>query len=285
MRRTLLLLAPALLGLQEEENLFTAESAHYVIVSTADRARAEELLRYMDLCFDAYRKFLNPAPGRVPRHKFTLVLYRDAREYRERGGKGRYGHYDGRRLVGYNHPGQMFPTFAHEGMHQFTDICFPDFDRLPSWYVEGIAECIANNEVVGGRLFMCRRKGPIPSLRIPVVQDAIRGGTFIRLKDLLAMNKKKFQANHELCYAESWFFCHFLLTYPRQEHPSLQIPDGKYKQVIVRFHNAMLDPKAKVEEAARKAFVHDRRPVDLGELETEFREYALSFEVDRPRGE
>ncbi len=282
MRRTILVLAPALLGLQEDD-AFTAESARYSIESTADRRHAQELLKYMDLCFDTYRRFLNPSPDRLPRDKFTLVLYRDAREYKARGGKGRYGHYDGRRLVGFYDPEQMLPTFAHEGMHQFTDLCIPHFERLPPWYGEGIAECIANNEVAGGRLTMCLRRGPIPRLRVPVVREAIRGGKLIRLKDLLVMNQKKFQDNHALCYAESWLFCHFLLTFPKQEDPALQIPEGKYKQVIVRFHNAMLNPRTKVEEAVKLAFVHERQPIDIEELEAEFREYALAFDADRPK--
>lgn len=284
MKRAILLLAPALLG-HQENGAVTAESAHYSIESTTDRKIALELLKYMDLCFDTYRRFLNPAPERLPRDRFTLVLCRDAAEYKARGGKGRFGHYDGRRLVGYYDPEQMFPTFAHEGMHQFTDICIPNFERLPPWYSEGIAECIANNEVVNGRLTMCLRRGPIPRMRVPVVREAIRGGKFIRIADLLTLGHRKFQENHVLCYAESWFFCHFLLTFPRQEDPSLQIPEGKYKQVIVRFHNAMLNPRVKVEDAVRQAFVLDRKPIDLDVLEAEFREYALAFEVDRPRQE
>jgi hypothetical protein len=284
MKRALLALAWALPGLQEEP-AFTAEGTRYVVESTADRKHAQELLKYMDLCFETYRRFLNAPTERLPRDKFTLVLYRDAREYKARGGTGRYGHYDGRQLVGFFDAEQMFPTFAHEGMHQFTDVCVPNSGRLPPWYTEGIAECIANNEIVNGRLVMCLRRGPIPRLRAPAVREAIRSGKFIRIKDLLVMGPKKFQDNHAICYAESWLFCHFLLTFPKQEDPSMQIPEGKHKQVVVRFHNAMLNPKTKVEEAVRQAFVHDRKPIDLDELEAEFKEYALSFDVDRPKEE
>lgn len=260
---------------------FEGQSAHYTIQSTGDRKQAQEVLKYMDLCFETYRKFLNPAPERLPQEKFVLVLYRDRDEYKARGGQGRYGHYDGKRLVSYGHPEQMLPTFAHEGMHQFTDLSIPNFERLPAWYTEGIAECIANNEVRGGRLFMCLRKGPVPKLRVPAVQATIRDGTFVRLKDLLRTGREKFQERHELFYAESWLFCHFLLTYPRTEDPAKQIPDGKYKDVIVRFHNAMLDPKMKVDAAIKQAFVHDKKPIDLDELEKEFRDYALGFDAAR----
>jgi hypothetical protein len=261
---------------------FEGESVHYTIRSTAEKKAATDLLKYMDLCFDTYRRFLNPAPDRLPRQKFTLVLYKNLEEYKARGGSGRYGHYDGKRLVGYCDPEQMLPTFAHEGVHQFTDICFPNFDRLPSWYSEGIAECIANNEVRQGKLYLCLKKGPVPKIRLYVVQEAIRDGRWVRLKDLLAADRKIFQDQWKLYYATSWLFCHFLLAYPKQEDPSRQIPEGKYKQVVVKFHNAMLDPKTKVDEALRLALVLDGKPLSLDELEKEFREYALSFEAERP---
>lgn len=273
------ILAPALLGPQEAPP-FIAEGTHYVVESTAGRKPAEELLKYMDLCFETYRKFLNPPAHRLPRERFSLVLCRDEAEYKARGGTGRYGHFDGARLVGFHDAEQTFPTFAHEGMHQFTDACIPNASRLPPWYAEGIAECMANNAVLNGRLVLCLRRGPIPRLRLPVVQEAIRAGKFIRLRDLLSMNPKKFQDHHALCYAESWIFCHFLIAFPRREDPSRQIPEGKYKQVLVRFHNAMLDPKMKAEEAVRQAFVHDRKPIDLDELEAELRGYALSFDEE-----
>lgn len=262
--------------------VFTSEGLHYSIQSTAGPEPAGNLLRYMDLCFDTYRRLLNPPPERLPPNKFVLVLYRDAREYRRRGGGGRYGHYDGRRLVGYLDPEQMLPTFAHEGMHQFADFCFPDARRLPPWFSEGLAECIANNRILEGRLFMCRRNGPIPRLRAPVVREAIRSGRLIPLRTLLALDSGQFQKNHALCYAESWFLCHFLLTAPLQEDPERQIPDGKYKGVIVRFHNALLNPKIRVEEALRWALIQGGQLIRLDALETEFKAYILSFGEDPP---
>ncbi len=280
MKRALLLLAPLLLG-NRQEALFRAEGARYLIESTADRRHALEVLRHMDLCYDAYRRFLNPPAERRPREKLTLVLYRDLEEYRARGGAGRYGHYDGRQLVGYVDPEQMLPTFAHEGMHQFTDICVPGYDRLPPWYVEGIAECIANNEVRGGRLFTCLRNGAVPRLRVPAVREALRGGGLVPLRELLATDKRRFQERHALFYAQSWLFCHFLLTYPRLEDPTRQIPEGRYKPVLVRFHNAMADPKARAADALRQSLILDGRALDLDDLDREFREYALAFDAAR----
>jgi len=261
---------------------YEGESRHYRIKSTAKKEHAQEVLKYMDLCFETYTRFLRPAADRMPRNKFALVLYTGYEEYKRRGGPGRYGHYDGSSLVGYHHPEQMLPTFSHEGMHQFTDICIPRFDRLPSWYSEGIAECIANNEVRGGKLYMCLKNGPVPKIRVYVVQDAIRAGTHIKFRELLDFDKRKFQENHKLLYAESWSLCHFLLTAPKHEDPDKQIPDGKYKSVIVAFHNAMLDPKMKPADAVKAAFALKGKPIDLDALEKEWTEYMLSFPCERP---
>lgn len=261
---------------------FESESRHYRMRSTAKKEQAQEVLRYMDLCFDTYSRFLRPPTEQMPRGKFSLILYGGQDEYKKRGGTGRYGHYDGTNLVAYYHPDQMLATFAHEGMHQFTDICIPNFDRLPSWYAEGIAECIANNEARNGKLYMCLKKGPVPRIRAHVVQDAIRQGTYIRFRDLLDFDKRKFQENHQLLYAESWSLCHFLLTAPKLEDPDRQIPEGKYKQVIQRFHSAMLDPKMKAAEAVRTAFVLNGKPIDLEALEKEWRDYMMLFPAERP---
>ena len=72
----------------QEKWCYEGSSTRYSIQSTVERNRAHQLLKYMDLCFDAYRKFLNPSRDRLPKRKFTLMLYRDREEYKKRGGKG-----------------------------------------------------------------------------------------------------------------------------------------------------------------------------------------------------
>ena len=101
MRHVLPFLFPLLAGMQDEW-CYKGDSVRYSIRSTVERNRSRDLVKYMDLCFDTYRKFLNPAPKRVPKRKFMLILYRNLKEYKSKGGTGRYGHYDGQCLVGYD---------------------------------------------------------------------------------------------------------------------------------------------------------------------------------------
>lgn len=256
---------------------WSGESKHYTLQTTSEKKHGEQVLQYMDLCFETYARFLNPAPDRMPKKKFNLILYTGVDEYKQNGGPGRYGHYDGKNLVGYFHENQMLPTFSHEGMHQFTDICIPNFGRVPSWYSEGIAECIANNEVRSGKLYICLQKGPVPEIRVPVLKRALLDNKHIPLRDLLNYDKRKFQDNHKLLYAESWAFCHFLLGAPKLEDRDKQLPDGKYKKVLVTFHNSLLDPKMSPSEAAASAFRVNGKPVDLEALEKEFRDWVMKF--------
>jgi hypothetical protein len=270
-----------LLLLLAQDWVFTGESQHYQLKTTSDKEQGQKVLKYMDLVFDTYKIFLNPDPARLPRNKFNLVLYRDYDDYKKNGGSGRYGHYDGKNLVGYYDAEQMLPTFSHEGMHQFTDICIPNFGRVNAWYSEGIAECIANNEVRDGKLYMCLQDGPVPKIRVPILQKAIEEKKHYPLAKFLDISKRDFQKDHRVCYAEGWALCHFLLTYPKYEDKSKRIPDGKYKKCIVNFHNAMLDPKRSASEAAAIAF----RGYDLEKIEKEFVEYVQRWPVkyDMPK--
>ena len=68
MRRALPLLLPFLLAMQEKW-CYTGDSNRYSIKSTVERNRSRELIKYMDLCFGTYRKFLNPARDRLPRKR------------------------------------------------------------------------------------------------------------------------------------------------------------------------------------------------------------------------
>lgn len=261
-----------LLLLLAQDWSWQGEGARYELKTTIGQSEGQRVLKYMDLVFETYRAFLNPE--RLPRTKFTLVLYSGYDEYKKFGGTGRYGHYDGRRLVGYYDPEQMLPTFAHEGMHQFTDISIPNFQRVPAWYTEGIAECIANNEVRDGKLSLCLGDGPIPKIRVPVLQEAIREKRHHSIGKLFEVSKRDFQKDFRLCYAEAWAFCHFLLTYPKYEDRTKRIPEGTYKKCLVRFHNAMLDPKRTPAEAVQLAF-----PVDLEKLDAEFTDWVMKWPV------
>ena len=124
-------------------------SRHYDLKTSATRELGQELLDFMELVHSTYMNLLKPEnPGEVEKRRFTLLLYKDQREYVQAGappGSGAY--YNGRELVGWYDDTFMRPFFAHEGMHQFTDATSKNFRTLPMWFTEGIADCIGNCEV------------------------------------------------------------------------------------------------------------------------------------------
>ncbi|MDP6959056.1 MAG: hypothetical protein QF645_09610, partial [Planctomycetota bacterium] len=123
-------------------------SDHYFLKSTATEAQAQELLDFMEIVHKTYMALLKPKNKKaVESREFTLILHKDNEEYMAAGApKGSGAYYNGKELVGYYDPSNMKPFFAHEGMHQFTDITSKNMGNFPMWFTEGIADCIGNSE-------------------------------------------------------------------------------------------------------------------------------------------
>jgi hypothetical protein len=260
---------------------------HYTIRTGARQDEAKELADFMELVHKTYSALLfKGAPPRQPRQPFSIVLYASQRDFARAGhpaGAGAYYSPASQELVGFYHPVAMKPFFAHEGMHQFTDLSMPNFRTagVPMWFVEGIADCIGNAVERDGKLYMCSLSGLIAHMRLPLVASLVRENRHIPLERLLAMDRNAFMANAAVCYAESWSFCHFLMTYPKREEPTKQIPDGKYRKAVSAYYETLLDRRATAAEAwqaARKAGGID----SLAALETEWKEYVLDIAKPDP---
>src|SRR5688572_1424338 len=143
----------------------TYSSKHYDLKTSATREQAEDLLEYMELVFDTYLKLLKPDdPAAAEKSRSTILLYKDRQEFiagRAPPMAGAYYSLQTKNLVGYFDPMMMKPFFAHEGMHQFTDLTSKNFQDFPMWFSEGIADCIGNNEVRDRKLYLCLKGGPI----------------------------------------------------------------------------------------------------------------------------
>ncbi|HLG43325.1 MAG TPA: hypothetical protein VI643_08165, partial [Planctomycetota bacterium] len=140
----LALLAPlaALAQTAPEAMPVQLDSKHYHISATAAKDEAQELLDFMELVHHTYLQLLKPDdPAAVESKTFTLVLYKNNDEYVASGApKGSGAFYNGKLLVGFYDDFMMRPYFAHEGMHQFTDITSKAFRNFPMWFSEGIAD-------------------------------------------------------------------------------------------------------------------------------------------------
>ncbi len=259
-------------------------SKHYDLKTSATRELGQELLDFMELVHQTYTALLKPDnPQDLDKKRFTIVLYKDMEEYIKAGappGSGAYYNPNTKELVGWYDLTFMKPFFAHEGMHQFTDATSKNFLNFNMWFTEGIADCIGNCEVRGKKLYMCVKSGMIARMRLQTVQAAIRAGATPPLDRLLTLPRNVFMANAELCYAMSWSFCHFLITFPKDEDRSAQIPDGRYRKHLAGYYELMRTGSAGHERAWAEAF----KGIPTEELEAQWKKYVMSLDAGKFMG-
>ena len=257
----------------------TLSSRHYDMKTSAPREQGQELLDFMELVHQTYTSLLKPEnPAEVEKRKFTVVLYRDSEEYVKAGappGSGAY--YNGKELVGWYDPTFMRPFFAHEGMHQFTDATSKNFKDFHMWFTEGIADCIGNCEVREKKLYMCVKSGMIARMRLQLIQAAVKQGATYPLRDLMMLPKNEFMRNADLCYAQSWSFCHFLITYPKEEDRSVQIPNGKFRKNLAMYYEAVRAGGTSHGKAWEEAFAG----IPLRDLEEAWKKYVLELDAGK----
>jgi hypothetical protein len=94
------------------------------------------------------------------------------------------------------------------------------------------------------------------------------------------MNRRKFMGNAGLCYAQSWSFCHFLITYPKQEDRGKQIPNGRFRKNLAGYYELMRDGGVSHDEAWSKAF----KGIALSDLETAWKRYVMKLDAGKYLG-
>ncbi|HKS16875.1 MAG TPA: PDZ domain-containing protein [Planctomycetota bacterium] len=281
------LLLPLLLGAQQEEKPdlpSTYSSKHYELKTSATKEQAEDLLAYMELVFDTYMKLLKPDdPASAEKSRSTILLYKNRPEFLASGAPkyaGAYYNLNTKNLVGYYDLVTMKPYFAHEGMHQFTDLTSKNYRDFPMWFSEGIADCIGNNEVRNNKLYLCLKGGTIARGRLPIIQEALKTGKAYKLATLLTLKPKPFMDNASLSYAQSWSFCHFLITYPDMEDRNQQVPSGKFRKNVALYYERIRLGGSSHEQAWDEAF----KGIPLEGLEELWKKYVTKFEPARTLG-
>jgi len=253
---------------------------HYQLWSSAAEKDSQEILKFMELVFTTYTQLLDlPRP---PVQKMVIVVYKDRAEYVGSGAPGgSAAYYNGTRLVGYAGEPAMYCYFAHEGFHQFTDWGLKAIHKAPTWFTEGMAECIGNHVIKDGKFYVCPKDGLLAQGRIRTIQAAVSKKQHVPLAKLFEMEHPAFMAQASLLYPEAWSFCHFLMAYPNYEDPKAQIPHGRYWKVLQRYIVAISKSGVKPAQALAAAFVDEKgNPLDLEALEKEWQDYVLAFPLE-----
>lgn len=256
------------------------ETEHYVIRGESGDRIVEEYAVAMELLFREYAKAFQ-FTGKLDK-KAEVHLYKNRDSYVRGGGsRASVAYYDPekKKLVAYENR-ELLQFLAHEATHQFFDLAFPTFfknEDVPFWFSEGIAECFCNCEVRGGKIVINVLQNCENAWRnVEAVQASLKDGTFVGLKEMLAMNSQTFREKADAMYPISWSFCHFLWNYPGQNDGK-----GKYREVILRLVEAFKAGKSR-DDAYKEAFVVSKKPLNLDALDAEWRAYVKTLKAKRP---
>lgn len=174
----------------------------------ASDCRRDDFEAYRNTLRDAYRALCRTYFDRKPGLPIAVYLFRDepayeaycVRRYREKPSTP-YGFFraEERKLVMNIATGGG--TLIHELVHP---LLAADFPGVPAWFNEGFASLHEQCDIRDGAL-----QGLV-NWRLPALQQAIREGARIPLKDLTAMPAGEFYRRSTLPYAESRYLCLYL---------------------------------------------------------------------------
>ncbi len=282
----LFLLAPRQQVPKEPKDFPTRISTpHYELYTNGTKEQGQQLADFMELVHDTYVALLRPEDPKAADKKSDILMYKSNADYLASGapqGSGAYYSLQSKRLVGWYDEYFMRNFFAHEGMHQFTDLTSKSFQDFGMWFTEGIADCIGNSEVKNKKLYMCRKSGVIARMRLPTVQGAVKAKKHWSLTELFKLTQRQFMdpKNVDLAYSQSWSFCHFLIAYPEFEDKDNQIPNGKYRRNLAIYYETMRPGGVRHDDAWAKAFAG----LPLDKLQKEWEEYILKMDAGKFMG-
>jgi hypothetical protein len=149
---------------------------------------------------------------------------------------------------------------AHEGWHQYFHFYVVSDVYLPSWINEGMGDYFytATPKKIRGQKVPAEL-GRLNTLRLGVIQHAVREGKHIPVADLIRYSQQDYYSNGSLCYAQGWSLCHFFLH------------SKDYKDLPPEFIRSFRETKS-WEKNTDAAF----KKIDLAKLETEWKAWVLA---------
>jgi hypothetical protein len=211
-----LLAGPSRAG--ERSPLFRYETEHYSVETDTNEKFAEAVGRHMEAIYGEYASRFHDY-GKVAVH-FNVAVYNTEAGYwnrvpvEVRGSTGVF--ISAQRLLAAHCDGrtgeEVLRTLYHEGFHQFMYLVISQ--QCPIWLNEGLAEYFSEATWNGGGF----TTGLVPTMRLFVVQQALRDGTYIHLSDLFSLKPEQWLQNvrtdkrrASLHYAEAWSVAQFLI--------------------------------------------------------------------------
>jgi hypothetical protein len=268
----------------------------YHVQSQCGPDKARRLGEHMELMNAVYKKMFKP--GKDGAKQYTIKLFKDEKSYLAYGapeGAAAYYSWTEREMVCYDsgkwsdeeqkpetpktgpetHVERMkrlrsridesmkmdvLGTAAHEGWHQFFDWMVGSKVEMPSWIEEGVGDyfdAAAPNRTKGAKKGSAEL-GRMNDGRLWIVQEAKKQGALVPLTEFVSMLQSAYYNNPDVCYAQGWAFCQFLLHGEK----------GKYAKIIPEYVRLIAND-SNWRAVTEKAF----KGVDMAQLEKEFHAY------------
>jgi hypothetical protein len=278
------------------------DTENFIVVShTTDQPLLRALVRDIESIRKEYVKLFPPA-GAIEAVS-TVRVCKDRGEYFAYGGfAGSAGYWNsateelvfydaqvrekGKRTTGEEN---TFIVLYHEAFHQYIHY---SAGELPphSWFNEGHGDFFSGADISGGKV---KRIGVNP-WRIGLIQRAIDENKIVRWKDILAFEQVDYYRpdRRSICYAQGWSMIYFLRTAPVVlKHPQWSKILTTYFDALKQDYAGRLatleaqgrrdEPGARAEcgvAARKRALEVAFEGVDVGELESEWRDYIAAIE-------
>ncbi len=199
------------------------QTRHYVLHTDLDEHQVLEAKLRLGLMAEEYNRRLQGLAGAV-RDRLPFYLFKNIKDYLAAGGPpGSAGVFDGTRLMALaseKNPAAMWATVQHEGFHQF--LLAAVGPGIPIWANEGLAEYFAHGQFTGDQFLT----GLIPPVRLAIVKEKIRKGSFKPLVDMVRLKHAVWNVEMDGSnYDQAWSMVHFLA----------HADDGRYQQPFLAF--------------------------------------------------
>lgn len=282
------------------------ESAHYIVYCNSSQEVAKlysDFLEQLFTTFDRIFKYYRPVYSQqIQKQKSVVMIHRSYEEflnmhalppgvggfYRPKG----VGSIPGRTVVAFHgsfgDTGNTYSVLAHEGTHQFQHLVMPDIMNRPTWLIEGLAVFFGDGHEINSRGKL--KVGVIPRDRLSTLREAIKKGTYIRLKDLFRTSHARFSGFH---YAHGWGVIYYMLDpEKRLKDKKLRDKRRKMQQVFQKFFDLNCrtelakDPIQNTNKMAVlfEGMIKKELGLSLADFERDWKEFILSLELD-PVGE
>jgi hypothetical protein len=262
------LLWPATGRLLAQDSMGHYETAHYEIETDGDPSLAVMVGRHMEEIHRLYSEMFSDY-GQTER-QFEVKVFTTTAEYARTvpeeiaGSTGAF--IPRQRLLVANMEGrtaeEVMRTLYHEGFHQFMFEAVSAY--CPIWLNEGIAEYFAEATWNGTTFTL----GQVPTVRLHIVQQSLRDGSYIRFADLFSLDPRAWVQSAasnarraSLQYTQAWSIVHFLV------HGS----DGRYVRLLNSYLKSLSDGRDP-ERAFRDVF-----GTDLSSFEQAWAQHVMSL--------